>query len=120
MVNPEIAPFFEAARKGCFLVKRCGDCGKSHWYPRAICPFCGSLDTEWMESTGKGRIHAFSIMRRADPPFAIAYVILEEGPMVLTNIVDCDFDRLAIDQAVHVVFKMADNDVPVAMFTPDF
>ena len=39
--NPETQAFWDAARQSKFLVKRCTACGEAHWYPRAICPFCG-------------------------------------------------------------------------------
>ena len=58
-------------------------------------------------------------MRRAPVPYAIAYVTLEEGPAMLTNLVDCDFDRLAIGQKVKVVFKPSEGGgAPVPMFAP--
>ena len=52
-------------------------------------------------------------MRRLAEPYAVAYVTLDEGVTVLTNLVDCDFDRLAIGAPVRAVFK---DGIP--MFTP--
>ncbi len=65
-----------------------------------------------------GTIYTFSVMRRAKEPYAIAYVTLAEGPTMLTNIVDCDFDALAIGQPVSVVFQDTENGPPVPMFRP--
>ena len=62
----------------------CRSCGKAHWYPRALCPFCFSADIDWRQASGAGAIYSFSVMRRASPPHAIAYVTLAEGPSVLT------------------------------------
>ena len=56
-------------------------------------------------------------MRRVTVPYAIAYVTLEEGPTMLTNFVDCDFDTLKVGQDVKLVFKIS-NGGPVPMFTP--
>ncbi len=56
--------------------------------------------------------------RRERPPYAIAYVTLEEGITLMTNIVDCDLDKVAIGAAVRVVFKPSDGGPPVPMFTP--
>ncbi|HXL64624.1 MAG TPA: OB-fold domain-containing protein, partial [Xanthobacteraceae bacterium] len=61
---------------------------------------------------------AFSVMRRVAEPYAIAHVTLAEGPTMLTNIVDCDFDKLSIGQAVALVFKESENGQPVPMFAP--
>jgi uncharacterized OB-fold protein len=56
-------------------------------------------------------------MRRAEVPYAIAYVTLDEGPTMMTNLVDCDFDRLKIGQRVKVVFTPTDGGPPVPTFT---
>jgi uncharacterized OB-fold protein len=116
-ITPESAPFFAAAKEGRFLIRRCGACGKAHWYPRALCPFCFG-ETTWEEASGKGRIYSYSVMRRASPPYAIAYVTLAEGPTMMTNLVDCDFDALGIGQDVSLVFKPSENGTPVPCFRP--
>jgi uncharacterized OB-fold protein len=116
-ITPESAPFFEAARQGRFLIRRCGSCGKAHWYPRALCPFCFG-ETTWEEASGKGRIYSYSVMRRASPPYVIAYVTLDEGPTMMTNLVECDLDRLAIGQAVSLAFKPSADGTPIPCFRP--
>jgi len=117
-VNLENEAFFKAANEGKYLVKKCRACGEAHYYPRAVCPFCQSADTEWVEGSGKGTIYTYSVMRRAPIPYAIAYVTLEEGPSVMTNLVDGDFDALKIGQKVEVTFRKADNGQAVPMFKP--
>jgi uncharacterized protein len=118
IATSETETFWNAAREGRFVVPTCGACGKAHWYPRAICPFCGSDKIEWRNASGRGTIYTFSVMRRAKEPYAIAYVMLAEGPTMMTNIVDCDFDKLSIGQAVNVVFKDTEGGPPVPMFRP--
>jgi len=117
-VNAEIKPFFDAAAAGKLLYKRCAACGEAHYYPRANCPFCGSDRTEWKDASGQGTIYSWSVLRRVPAPYAIAYVTLAEGPTMMTNIVDCDLDRIRIGQKVKVVFKPTDGGPPVPMFTP--
>ena|SRR5215471_18885798 len=117
-LNPEIKPFFDAAAQGRLIVKRCAACGQLHHYPRALCPFCGSDRTEWIDASGRGTIYSYSVMRRVPVPYAIAYVTLEEGVTMMTNIVDCDLDALRIGQAVRVSFKPTDGGPLVPMFTP--
>jgi len=118
VVTAESKAFFEAARAGKFVIPICTACGKAHWYPRAICPFCAGEKVEWRPASGKGTIYTFSVMRRVSEPYAIAHVTLAEGPTMLTNIVDCDFDKLRVGQAVAVVFQDSENGQPVPMFTP--
>ena len=116
--NSETQPFWDAAVEGRFILRKCTACGRTHWYPRAICPFCFSDKTQWQPASGKGRIYSFSVMRRASEPYAIAYVTLEEGPTMLTNIVNCDFDALQVGQNVMLVFRPSEGGPPVPMFTP--
>jgi len=117
--TPENQPFFDAAARGELLIKRCADCGEFHYFPRAICPHCFSDRTEWVTAAGRGTIYSFSISRRVLPTaYAIAYVTLEEGVSMMTNIVDCDLDAIRIGQAVKLVFKPTDGGPPVPMFTP--
>lgn len=115
---PETEPYWEAARRGKLLLKHCPACGAYHFYPRVLCPFCFKAETAWREAAGTGTIYSFSVMRRAEIPYAIAYVTLAEGPAMMTNIVDCDLDSIRIDQRVRLVFKPAENGQPVPMFTP--
>jgi hypothetical protein len=116
--TPETGAFWDAAARGKLLLKRCTACAQVHHYPRAICPFCFSETTEWLPASGRGTIYSYSVMRRVPVPYAIAYVTLEEGVTMMTNIVDCDLDRIRIDQQVKVVFKPTEGGPPVAMFTP--
>ena len=112
-----LEPYWEAARAGRLLLKQCADCGKTHYYPRPLCPFCMSANTEWLEASGDGSIYSWSVERRGTPPYAIAFVSLPEGPTLLTNIVDCDLDALAIGQRVKLAFETRDEQ-PVPVFRP--
>jgi uncharacterized OB-fold protein len=114
----ETKPFWEAAAEGRLLIKRCNSCGNAHYYPRSICPFCFSADTQWQDASGEGVIYSFSIMRRAAPPYCIAYVTLAEGVTMMTNIVACDLDAIQIGQRVRLAFRPSDGGPPVPMFTP--
>ena len=113
--NVETQPYWDGANKGKLLVKKCLACGEPHFYPRALCPFCFG-ETEWVETNGQGEIYSFSIMRRAAEPYAIAFVRLDAGPTMMSNIVDSDFDSIRIGARVKVVFKPAENEQNVPMF----
>jgi len=116
--NPETRSFWEAAAQGRLLIKKCASCGRVHFYPRAICPFCGSDKTEWVPASGRGTVYSYSVMRRVPVPYALAYVTLEEGVSMMTNIVDCDLEAIRIGQPVTVVFKPTEGGPPVPMFRP--
>ena len=115
---PEIRPFWDAARRGKLLLAHCTACDRPHWFPRVVCPLCSSCDIEWREASGRGTVYSVSVARRATPPYALAYVTLDEGPTMLTNIVDCDVDGIVIGQKVKVVFMERADALPAPMFTP--
>lgn len=117
-INLETAHYWEAAKEGKLLLKRCNDCNEVHYYPRAVCPRCLSTATDWMQATGRGRIYSYSVMRRVPVPYAIAYVTLEEGVTMMTNLVECDFDKLSIDQAVEVAFRTTTGGENLPVFRP--
>jgi uncharacterized OB-fold protein len=111
-------PYWTAAKQGVLKIKRCTACDKVHFYPRALCPFC-LADTEWIDASGLGTIYSVTVTRRAGPiAYALAYVQLDEGISMLTNIVDCDLDSLRIGDRVKLCFKAADGENRVPMFTP--
>jgi uncharacterized OB-fold protein len=108
--TPETRPFWDATAAGRLVLACCDACGKVIWYPKTFCPDCGGLSVSWRESSGLGTVYSFSVVHRASGafgdvvPFVVAYVELEEGPRVLTNIVGCDPQDVFIGQAVRVVF----------------
>jgi uncharacterized OB-fold protein len=116
--NPETKPFWDAAAQGRLLLKKCLACNQLHYYPRTICPFCGSDRTDWQPAAGTGSIYSWSVMRRAETPYCIAYVTLDEGVTMMTNIVGCDLDGIRIGQKVRVIFTPTDGGPPVPTFTP--
>ena len=111
--------YFEGASQGKLMLKKCASCGQVHYFPRGICPFCFSSKVDWVEAKGTGTIYSFSVTRRAGPiPYCIAYVTLDEGVSMMTNIVDCDLDTVRIGQKVKLVFKPSGNGTAIAMFKP--
>ena len=117
-ISLETEAYWAGANEGKLLLKKCNACGKTHFYPRAICPHCQSSDTAWYEAAGQGTIYSYSVMRRGQTPYAIAYVTLAEGITMLTNIVDCDHDALAIGQAVEVTFRQSEGEQAIPVFRP--
>ncbi len=126
-VNPEVKPFWDATAAGRLVLPKCKDCQAVIWYPRPFCPECASLNIEWVDASGRGKIYAFTVNRRgvADMPdyrnagvYVLAYVELEEGPRVLTNIVDCDPDSVRIGQEVEVVFHDTGQGTALHRFRP--
>jgi uncharacterized OB-fold protein len=115
---PELLPFWEAARSHQLVLPICGDCKRCHWYPRTVCPLCGGLAISWVLSPGAGVVHSFSIQRRSVAQIVLAYVQLDEGPVLMTNIVDCAFDDVAIGMKVQVKFLQTEEGRHAPFFAP--
>lgn len=124
-VNPETSPFWEAASDGVFALMECADCGLVYYYPRSVCPDCYSEDTEFTEAAGTGEVYSFSVTERMEGwpeealPVLLAYVELDEGPRVMTNVVGVAPEDLAVGDRVEVRFvPTEDADVSVPVFAP--
>ena len=116
--HPHGRPFWQAASEGLFLMPRCRACGRAHWYPRPFCPFCASGQVEWEHAAGLGSVLAFTALARAKPTSIVAYVRLDEGPAMLTNLVECDVDQVRIGDRVRVAFRAALEGRMVPVFVP--
>ena len=91
--TPETQPFWDALQAGRFELPWCTACGQPHFYPRLLCPHCGSDALQWRAASGRGQVHTFVINHKAAKgfedraPYVIAVVELEEGPRMLSNLV---------------------------------
>jgi hypothetical protein len=120
LVNPEAEPFFEAAAAGRLLYKHCDACAKPHHPPRSICPHCHSGATRWRESKGRGAVYSASMLRRGVPvPYCVAYVLLDEGVTVMTDLVGFGAATPAVGTRVQVRFEAAEGGAMVPMFAPE-
>ena len=123
-VNPETEEFWAATARGRLLLKRCLDCGSVIWYPRAICPQCASLRTEWFQSSGRGHVYSYTVNHRGEGayaeavPYVLAYVELDEGPRVMTNLVEAGEPDLVVGLPVEVVFHDTGEGTALPRFRP--
>jgi uncharacterized OB-fold protein len=111
--TPETQPYWDGARSGELRIQRCTACGDHYFYPRPLCPRCGSEAVEWVTASGRATLHSYVINHRPAPgfeddaPYAIAIVQLEEGPRMMTNLVGVQAtpEQLVLDMALEVAFQ---------------
>jgi len=124
VINPETAPFWAATAEGQLLVPRCNACGEHYWYPRVLCPYCHSTDTALVRAAGRGTVYSYTVVRKAAgeyaaaTPFVLAFVELEEGPRMMTNIVCADPDSVRIGDRVEVLFDDTGAGCALPRFRP--
>lgn len=110
--SPVSQPFWTAAENHRLVLQHCLACERAVFYPRRRCPYCWSNELEWREASGRGVIASFIGVYKpghpafaGDAPYVVALVDLEEGPRMLSNIVDRGPDEDLIGLAVEVVFE---------------
>ena len=123
--EPETEAFWDAARERRLLVKRCADCGEAHFYPRPFCPRCWSENVKWEDASGRATLYTWSTVHVNDlPPFhervpyVAAIVELSEGPRMMTNVVDCDAEELAVGMSLEVRYRDLDDEFSIPVFAP--
>jgi len=120
----DIQPFWDNVANRQLSVMRCKTCGAYYW-PASYCrnhdnePFLGNM--EWVPASGKGTVFAFNVHHWAfdaalkeQVPYVYALIELEEGPLIGSNVIDCDPSEVRVGLAVEVTFRefaAADGDV---------
>lgn len=124
-IDEESKGFWEGCQRHELYVQKCRGCGALRYYPRAVCPTCLSSDTEWVLSSGRGTVYTYTVTYqnqaagfREELPYVMAYVELEEGVRLLTNIVGCSPEAVRIGLAVEVSFEDVTPDITLPKFKP--
>lgn len=118
-------PFWEATRRGELRLQRCKDCRRV-WYPAGTnCPTCLSTGFEWGQMSGRGTVWSFIVYHHCwhrgfekEIPYNVAMIQLEEGPIVITNVVDVKNEAIKVGMPVKVVFEPATDEVTLFKFKP--
>lgn len=126
-ITPEARPYWDGLREQKLMLPRCRACGHAFFYPRVVCPSCHSRDLTWMQASGKGKLHAFEIAYqtisrtfKVPPPYVLAMVELDEGPRMMTNLINVEPHPRAIrcDMPVEIVFTKLTEEVTLPLFQP--
>lgn len=125
LATPFSEPFFHAARRHQLVALRCLSCGAYRLAERATCPKCWSDGYEWVGVSGRGRVYSYVLMHQQlhpgfaeEIPYNVALIDLDEGPRLVSNIVDCPNEEVRVGMAVEVVFDDVTPDVTMVRFRP--
>jgi len=123
--NSETQRFWDATAEGRIELPRCDACSLVVWYPRAHCPGCQSTALTWETLSGRGTVYSYTVARsgasrrwREHLPYVVAYVRLDEGPTLLTNVVGCGPDDVEIGLPVVAVFDDTGEGSALVRFRP--
>ena len=126
--EPDTQPFWEATRRHELTYQRCNACHEVIFYPRGHCTKCGSRETTWHVSRGEGAVYTFSVIMQSRNPafaelgaYAVAYVDLDEGFRIMTNIVGVQDPVKDVQCGMRVKLHWQDQgegDISLPMFEP--
>lgn len=119
-------PFWDGCREAVLRLPWCRACGRPHFFPRSLCPFCLGTGLEWRPASGRGRVWSHSTVRLSfwgkafddSLPYVVAMVELEEGVRMLSNVVGCAPEEVRIGMPVAVTFDPVTPEVTLPRFRP--
>jgi len=116
-------PYWDGLAAGRLLLQKCGSCGRLRHYPRPLCDRCHSFAVEWVEASGRGRVHSwtvthhpFNIGFKRELPFTLVTVDLEEGVRMQAQLKGPGAERVAIGLPVAVRFERPKPDLTLPYF----
>ena len=125
LINEETRPYWEYCRKHELRMQKCNDCGHIRFPISILCPECHSMDSRWVNLSGKGTIYTYTTYRVAyhpafkdDIPYVLAVIQLTEGPRMESNIIGCRPEDVKIDMPVEVSFEDVTGEVSLPKFKP--
>lgn len=109
--------YFRELNAGNFQIQLCADCDKHVFYPRAVCPHCGSGQLSWVKPSGKGTVYSTTVVRRkpeAGGDYNVALVNLEEGPRLMSRVEGIAPAEVTIGMAVQAdIIQQGDDKLLV-------
>jgi len=126
--EPDTQQFWDATKERKLTYPTCDDCGKVVFFPRRSCPFCGGMAMTWHESKGNGTVYTYSVVRQNRHPafkdlgaYVVAYVDLDEGFRLTTNIVGIKDPLKDVKVGQRVKLQWLDQegeDLKLPVFAP--
>jgi len=117
--------YWQGLKDGKLLLQHCSDCRHVQFYQQSICRTCGGENLVHRAASGRGTVHSFSVVHRApgpafkqDTPYAILLVELDEGPRMISSLVDADPAALWFDMPVELVCEPVNDQVVLPRFRP--
>lgn len=122
----ESRPYWEGLMRGRLLVQQCGKCGKLRHYPRPLCDACHSFEVKWVEASGRGAVHSWTITHHAfnpgfkdDVPYVLVTVDLAEGVRMQAPLRGVGDKHLKVGLPVRISFEHATAELTLPAFVRD-
>jgi uncharacterized OB-fold protein len=116
--------FWQGAKRHQLMLYRCSNCG-SYYNPPTHCLACDIPQMGWVRASGKGKVYTYIVYHVAYHtswqkylPYNVAWVELEEGPLIMTGIVGCKLEEISIGMPVEVTFEDVTEEITLPKFKP--
>ncbi len=123
--NADNKPFWDACAQHELKFQKCLVCGKIRWPAAFICPDCHSEKSDWVQVSGRGKVYSYAVYHQLfhpgfekDLPYVTASIELEEGPRLLSNIVNCPSDQVYCEMPVILVWEDVNPEISLPKFQP--
>jgi uncharacterized OB-fold protein len=90
--------------QGTFEIQRCDSCARHFFFPRVLCPHCGSGEVSWVRPCGRATVYSTTVVRRRAEEggdYNVAIVQLAEGPRLMSRVEELPPADVRIGAAVE-------------------
>jgi uncharacterized protein len=124
-ISNDTRPYWDGLKAGRLMLQRCADCGKVRHYPRPMCDGCYSMNVDWVQSTGKGTVHSYTISHhpfhpgfKEELPFVLITVDLEEGVRLNAQARGISAEEVRVGLSVKIGFEVATEEFSLPVVLP--
>jgi uncharacterized protein len=116
-----VEQWIDGCRLGELRLQRCSGCGAFQFYPRIMCAACLGQALDWVPASGRGRVRSYTVVRRPvtpayEAPYVVALIELEEGPTLMSHVVDCAPEAVSVGAPVQAAFEAWSETVSLPVF----
>ncbi|MFL2634872.1 MAG: Zn-ribbon domain-containing OB-fold protein [Dehalococcoidia bacterium] len=129
-ITNEAKPFWDGLNEDKLLIPKCNQCAHLFMYPKAYCPKngCFSNDLSWEHVSGKGNVYSYTVVHRSadvrfqeiasQEPYVFALIELDEGPKLISNLINVDIENIVIGTPVQIIFEKINDEITLPKFAP--
>lgn len=125
IVTMRNARYWRGLKAHSLELPQCASCGEWVWPISPVCPHCWSQEMMWKKLSGRGRVNTWTIYHQAfhpaffrSIPYNVVEVELDEGPRLISNLIDLDGRKIEHGMPVEIAFEAVDSELTLALFRP--
>ena len=112
--SADTKPHWDGLNERKYLLQKCSECGRIRHYPRPVCDACYSMKVEWVEASGRGVVHSWTITHhpfhpgwKGDLPYILVTADLDEGVRMNAQLRGAEASALTVGAPVRIDYEVA-------------